>query len=205
MKVSLPPLSSLLKFPTDFVSNQSQTTNIIRIKKQVLFWRVILTRWQAGLVNNAKQFGRPRSFSLSNVFREKAGLSNRHSPFPLCNKLPWKSPTFISVRFPSYLGRFPFNQRLSGHLRKGNKYRIFLSQPGSGWLICLTKWNENTIQYWTMQTLRIEITLSHLRALHDALRETFLKVTKNKMLTCWTSPKPALGTHWFQINVSCFE
>ena len=34
-----------------------------------------------------------------------------------------------------------------------------------------------------MQTLRIEITLSHLRALHDALRETFLKVAKNKMLT----------------------
>ena len=28
-----------------------------------------------------------------------------------------------------------------------------------------------------MQTLRIVITLSHLRALHDALRETFLKVT----------------------------
>ena len=34
-----------------------------------------------------------------------------------------------------------------------------------------------------MQTLRIEITLSHLRALHDALHETFLKVTKNEMLT----------------------
>ena len=31
-----------------------------------------------------------------------------------------------------------------------------------------------------MQTLRIVITLSHLRALHKALRETFLKVTKNK-------------------------
>ena len=35
-----------------------------------------------------------------------------------------------------------------------------------------------------MQTLRIVITLSHLRALHDyALRETFLKVTNNEMLT----------------------
>ena len=33
------------------------------------------------------------------------------------------------------------------------------------------------MRYWTMQTLRIVITLSHLRALHDALRETFLKVT----------------------------
>ena len=28
-----------------------------------------------------------------------------------------------------------------------------------------------------MQTLRIVIILSHLSALHDALRETFLKVT----------------------------
>ena len=28
-----------------------------------------------------------------------------------------------------------------------------------------------------MQTLQIVITLSHLRALHDALLETFLKVT----------------------------
>ena len=32
-------------------------------------------------------------------------------------------------------------------------------------------------------TLRIVLTLSHLRALHDALRETFLKVTNNEMLT----------------------
>ena len=31
-----------------------------------------------------------------------------------------------------------------------------------------------------MQTLRIVITLSHLRALHDALRETFLKETNNE-------------------------
>ena len=31
-----------------------------------------------------------------------------------------------------------------------------------------------------MQTLRIVSTLSHLRALHDALWETFLKVTNNK-------------------------
>ena len=34
-----------------------------------------------------------------------------------------------------------------------------------------------------MQTLRIVITLFHLRALPDALRETFLKVTNNEMLT----------------------
>ena len=33
-----------------------------------------------------------------------------------------------------------------------------------------------------MQTLRIVITLSHLRALHDVLRETFLKVTNNEIL-----------------------
>ena len=32
-------------------------------------------------------------------------------------------------------------------------------------------------------TLRIVLTLSHLSALHDALRETFLKVTNNEMLT----------------------
>ena len=31
-----------------------------------------------------------------------------------------------------------------------------------------------------MQTLLIVLTLSHLRALHDALRETFLKVTNNE-------------------------
>ena len=34
-----------------------------------------------------------------------------------------------------------------------------------------------------MQTLRIVLTFSHLRALHDALRETFLKVTNDEMLT----------------------
>ena len=38
-------------------------------------------------------------------------------------------------------------------------------------------WMSNKMRYWTMQTLPIVITLSHLRALHDALRETFLKVT----------------------------
>ena len=32
-----------------------------------------------------------------------------------------------------------------------------------------------------MQTLRIVIALSHLRALQDTLRETFLKVTNNEM------------------------
>ena len=63
------------------------------------------------------------------------------------------------------------------------QYHIFLSQPGSGWLIRLTKWNENTMRYWTMQTLRIVITFSHLRALHDALRETFLEVTNDEMIT----------------------
>ena len=73
-------------------------------------------------------------------------------------------------------------QRLSGHLRKPNSkhYRAFLSQPGSGLLIRLAKRNENMIRYWTMQTLRIVITLSHLRALHDALRKTFLKETNIK-------------------------
>ena len=43
-----------------------------------------------------------------------------------------------------------------------------LSQAGLGWFICLAKWNENTIRY-TMQTLRIVLTLSHFRALHNAL------------------------------------
>ena len=32
-----------------------------------------------------------------------------------------------------------------------------------------------------MQTLRIVLTLSHLRALHDTLRETFLEVTDNEI------------------------
>ena len=52
-----------------------------------------------------------------------------------------------------------------------------------------------------MQTLRIVITWSHLRALHDALRETFLQVTNNEMQTA----KPALGAHWFQIAVTCVK
>ena len=37
-----------------------------------------------------------------------------------------------------------------------------------------------------MQTLRIVITLSYLIALHDALRETFLKVANNEM---WTAKR----------------
>ena len=32
-----------------------------------------------------------------------------------------------------------------------------------------------------MQTLRIVLTLSHLRAYHDALWKTFLKVTNNEI------------------------
>ena len=32
-----------------------------------------------------------------------------------------------------------------------------------------------------MQTLQIVLTLSYLKTLHDALRETFLKVTNNEM------------------------
>jgi len=72
----------------------------------------------------------------------------------------------------------------SGHLRKANNILPFcLSLAGSGWLIRLARWNvnENTMRYRTMQTLRIELTSSNLGALHDALRETFLKVTKNEM------------------------
>ena len=47
-----------------------------------------------------------------------------------------------------------------------------------------------------MQTLRILITLSHLRDLHDALRETFLKVTRQYLKVNYsTAPKPALGAH----------
>ena len=41
---------------------------------------------------------------------------------------------------------------------KSGQYRSFLSQPGSGGLIRLGKWNENTIQYWT--TLGILLSLS---------------------------------------------
>ena len=73
-------------------------------------------------------------------------------------------------------------QRLSGHPRKANNIVPFcLTRSGSGWLIRLVKWNENTIRYWTMQTLRIVLTLSHLRALHAALWESFLKVTNNEI------------------------
>ena len=70
----------------------------------------------------------------------------------------------------------------SGHLRKANNILPFsLSQAGSGWLIRLARWNENTIRYRTMQTLRIHLTFSSLGALHDALRETFLKETNNEI------------------------
>ena len=48
---------------------------------------------------------------------------------------------------------------------------------GFGGFCPLASLEKNKIRYWTMQTLRIVITLSHLRALHDAVRETFLKVT----------------------------
>ena len=34
-----------------------------------------------------------------------------------------------------------------------------------------------------MQTPRFVLTLTHLRALHDVLQETFLKVTNNEMWT----------------------
>ena len=51
-----------------------------------------------------------------------------------------------------------------------------------------------------MKTLWIVITLSHLRALHDALRKTFLKVTN-----IWTASKPVLGARWFQISVTCVK
>ena len=47
-----------------------------------------------------------------------------------------------------------------------------------------------------MQTLRIVITLSHLRALHDALRETFLKVTNNEILTA-KRHRSQLKALWF--------
>ena len=61
----------------------------------------------------------------------------------------------------------------SGHLRKANNILPFcLSHAGSGWLIRLARWNENTIRYRTMQTLRIQLTFCSLGALHDALRET---------------------------------
>ena len=72
-------------------------------------------------------------------------------------------------------------KRLSGHPRKVNNIVPFcLTRPGSG-RSCLVKWNENTIRYWTMQTLRIVLTSSHLRALHVALWESFLKVTNNEI------------------------
>ena len=48
------------------------------------------------------------------------------------------------------------------------------------------------MRYWTTQTLRIVITLSHLRALHDAIRDTFLKVTNIKLNGTETSFRRAL-------------
>ena len=55
-----------------------------------------------------------------------------------------------------------------------------------------------------MQTPQIVLTFTHLRALHDVLQETFLKVTNNEM---WTAlPQRTsffIGAHWFQITVTC--
>ena len=53
-----------------------------------------------------------------------------------------------------------------------------------------------------MQTLQIVLTLSHLIALHDALRETFLKVTDTKS-ELLNGTEPALLSHWLQIIVTC--
>ena len=57
----------------------------------------------------------------------------------------------------------PVNLTPKSLFPKSGQYRTFLSQPGSGRLIRLAKWNENTIRYWTMQTLRIVLTLPHPR------------------------------------------
>ena len=49
-----------------------------------------------------------------------------------------------------------------------------------------------------MQTPRIIMALSHLRALHDALRETFLKVTKITDFKYRKIPKISSGAYSFQ-------
>ena len=67
--------------------------------------------------------------------------------------------------------------RVSGQDRKKLPALGTNQIAGFGGFRPLASLETNKIRYWTMQTLRIVITLSHLRALHDAVRETFLKVT----------------------------
>ena len=70
--------------------------------------------------------------------------------------------------------------RLSGHPRKASNIALFCF---SLVIDPFSTMEREYVLYWTMQTLRIVSTLSHLRALHNALRETFLKVTKNEIQT----------------------
>ena len=67
--------------------------------------------------------------------------------------------------------------RVSGQDRKKLPALGTNQIAGFGGFRPLASLEKNKIRYWTMQTLRIVITLSHLRAFRDALRETFLKVT----------------------------
>ena len=62
------------------------------------------------------------------------------------------------------------------------QYLTFLCQPGSGSLIRLAKWNENTIRYWTMQTLRIVLPLSHFYMMLPGKRCSRWPITKCKLL-----------------------
>ena len=67
--------------------------------------------------------------------------------------------------------------RVSGQDRKKLPALGTNQIAGFGGFRPLASLETNKIRYWTMQTLRIVITLSRFRALHDAVRETFLKVT----------------------------
>ena len=69
-------------------------------------------------------------------------------------------------------------QRLSGHPRKASIIVPFCFSPV---IDPFSQMKREYVLYWTIQTLRIVSTLSHLRALHNALQETSLKVTKNEI------------------------
>ena len=85
------------------------------------------------MVNNAKQFGRPRSFSLSNVFLEKAGLSNIGTPpFLFAISSPESLPLSFPLGFLVIWGAFHSTKDLVVTLEEGTNIVSFGLSPDQG-------------------------------------------------------------------------
>ena len=129
------------------------------------YTRLIQVPGCTGLTRSAHQHQEPITCQHRPSFHTRKILARVKVHLQCCSRLINLTPKSLFPRSPKIREQYP----------------TFLSQLGCGWLIRLAKWNENTIRYWPIQTLRIVITLSHLRALLDALREPFLKVTNNEI------------------------